>query len=191
MPDAEEQIGTWTGVYDYEFKLPHLASSSFSSSSSTRTIDLFSWDDARKVKQTITAELDKKLRNNEVNLLRFVGNVPEFFEGKIGKERGESFELSNVGVFKAPGNVDGVGGWKVGRCTFSQCSSVTGAAIQVSSATGGDGNAVLMFSWSESDVGREVVDRVIEGVEEGVEDIIQGKDGVRAEVGVMGKDKNV
>jgi hypothetical protein len=174
--DINEQIGTWAGPYSFD----HRASSPITGSKFSTVPDLFSWDEARDIKGAISTELSKNLADNPVGLIRYVSSVPAFFKSQVGKNRSDSFELSNVGVFKGlPSDPGSVGGqeidkdmdkneWRVGRCVFSQCASVAGAAIAVSAVTGGDGNAVLVFTFSEDVVDESFVEGVVRGVEEGV-----------------------
>jgi hypothetical protein len=107
---------------------------------------------------------------------------------KLGKPRTESFELSNVGAVKTsmPAkaiNVDGSvvksgaedeidGQWRMGKCIFSQSAPVTGAAFLVGAVTGGDGCAVLGFSWLDGSVENEWMINVIKGLEKGAEALI-------------------
>lgn len=147
-PEAQESIdeklGTWVGQYGFE----HHRQPAFDEGNGK---PLFDWAEALAVKSEIAVELAKDLKDTTVNLLRWVSDVAQFFTKKVGSRREESFELSNVGVMKA----DLVNGnsaskeehWNIGRCTFSQSASVTGPAFCVSAVTGGDGCAVLGFSW--------------------------------------------
>ncbi|KAF2648155.1 hypothetical protein K491DRAFT_722809 [Lophiostoma macrostomum CBS 122681] len=184
--DINEQIGTWAGPYDFDHYLA--SSKNRGLSKATRVADLFSWTEARAIKAAISTEVSKNLSNNPIGLMRYISSIPTFFTSQIGKERSDSFELSNVGVSKGlppdPVFVSGKeverdrseseegGKWQVGRCVFSQCASVAGAAVQVSAVTGGDGNAVLVFSWSEDVVDGKLVEGVVRDVEEGVRSIL-------------------
>ncbi|KAF2634812.1 hypothetical protein P280DRAFT_212505 [Massarina eburnea CBS 473.64] len=133
-----------------------------------------SWDTARTVRAAIQTELDKKGSNSVIGLLRYVSDMHKFFTEQVGKERGNSLELSNVGGWKASRGAGGTGEgwrWKVGRCAFSQSPNVTGAALAVSVVTGGDGCAVLVFTWHDGIVEDMFVERVVGTVERAVETI--------------------
>lgn len=155
----DEQLGTWVGQYEFD----HRRQPTFASDSNN---SYFDWAEALAVKSAIAAELAKDLKDTTVNLLRWVSDVTKFFTKKAGSKRGESFELSNVGVMKA--NIDDIGegssndNWNIGRCVFSQSASVTGPAFCVSVATGGDGCAVLGFSWLEGAHEEGWVEQVME-----------------------------
>lgn len=167
---VEDSIGAWVSQYDYNHRRRPLSPSTTASPQSV--IDLFSWSEARNVKAAITKELSKNLKDSVVNLLRWIPNLPKWFQGMTNppKARTDSFEFSNVGVFKAPkGGRDGEEVWKVGRCIFSQCGAVTGAAIGVSVVTGGDGCIVVGFSWLEGIVDNVFMAKVMSGLKEGVQ----------------------
>jgi hypothetical protein len=74
-----------------------------------------------------------------------VGNLNSFWLSKVGKHREETFEITNIGVWKAKPEEEN-GDWKVGRVVFSQCSAVSGPAFAFSFSTGRDGCLVLGFS---------------------------------------------
>jgi hypothetical protein len=145
----------------------------------SRTSDLntessFSWDTARSVRSTIQTELDKCGNDSVTGLLRYVSNIQNFFTEQVGKERGTSLELSNVGVWKTSAE-QMEQGWKIGRCVFSQSPNVTGAAIAVSAVTGGDGCLVLLFTWHNSTVENMFVEKVVRSVEQEVQSLLNGE----------------
>lgn len=150
LPEAQgsidDQLGTWVGQYECDHHRQSMCVDDGGKSG-------FNWCEARAVKAGIAAELAKDLNNTTVNQLRWLSHMPKFFSNKVGSKRSDSFELSNVGVMKA--NVVGNEqenndeDWKIGRCVFSQSASVTGPAFCASAVTGGDGCAVLGFSWLE------------------------------------------
>lgn len=167
---SEVEIDHAIGVYVSQYAYTH---SCLSSATSRSALAHFSWDEARAVRQTIVQEVAKKGSNSMVGLLRWVSDIHAFFTKRIGLPRGDSIEVSNVGVFKAEG-LKGEGGWNIGRTVFSQCSAVAGAAFGVSVVTGGDGCASLAFSWSNVIVEENLIGRVIEGVEEGLNGLLKG-----------------
>jgi len=165
--DIDQTIGVYVSQYGYTHsRLP-------SSPISTPALASFSWDEARAVRQTIVQEVTKMGSNSIVGLLRWVSDLQSFFTKRIGLPRGDSFEVSNVGVFKA-GDMEGKEGWKVGRTVFSQCGAIVGAAFGVSVVTGGDGCAVMAFSWLDAVVEDGFMGDVIEGVEEEIDKLLKG-----------------
>lgn len=136
----------------------------------TRASDMpgaFSWSEARAVRSSIRDEVAKQGADNVVSLLRYVSDMHSYFTDKIGQERDTSFELSNLGVVKTGDGSEG--GWKLGRCVFSQTPNVTGPPIACSVVTGGDGCCVLAFSWLDGVVEEEMVRAVVQGVKTQVE----------------------
>jgi hypothetical protein len=164
--DIDQAMGVYVSQYGYmHSRFP-------SSSPSTPALASFSWDEARAVRQTIVQEVAKMGSNSMVGLLRWVSDLQSFFTKRIGLPRGDSFEVSNVGVFKA-GDMEGKEGWKIGRTVFSQCGAVVGVAFGVSVVTGGDGCAVMAFSWLDAVVQDGFMENVIEGVEEAIEKLLE------------------
>lgn len=149
-----------------EYNYVHARSASPSSASS------FSWDEARSVRAAIQTELDKNGNNSVVGLLRYVSDIHKLFTDKIGQERANSFEMSNIGAYKAK-QKDGDEGWRLGRVIFSQCPNVTGPAFAASVATGGDGCAVITFTWFEGIVEGEMMDKVARNVEREIEVLLE------------------
>lgn len=157
-----------SGITAYTYVHTRRASSAPVSSS-------FSWNDARGVCTAINKELDKKGHDSVVGLLRWVNDIHKYFTDQVGKERSNTFEMSNIGVYREKkGGDDGESGWKIGRCVFSQCPNVTGAAFATNWVTGGDGCAVVTFTWHEGIVEGDVMEKVIKSVEEEVEKLLRG-----------------
>ncbi|KAK5043614.1 hypothetical protein LTR84_011374 [Exophiala bonariae] len=154
----EDSIGNWVSRYLEEHRRPN--------SSTTDAAALFSWDEARRIRATIEGELRKEGKDSHVALLRFAGNLHNFFRSKIGKPRDESFEFSNVGVFKtAPDQGDGLGpSWEIGKVVFSQSADVAGAPLEASLVTGADGHLNIGFSWLEGVVDGNWVERVMDSL---------------------------
>jgi hypothetical protein len=137
----------------------------------------FSWDDARAVRAAIQKELDKKGQNSVVGLLRWVDDIQKYFTDQLGQERTNTFELSNIGVYRQKkGQRNGIGerggDWAIGRCMFSQCPNVAGAAFASSVVTGGDGCAVVSFTWFEGIVEGGMMESVVRSVEKEVEGLV-------------------
>jgi hypothetical protein len=165
--DIDQALGVYVSQYGYTHsRLP--------SSSSHSALASFSWDEARAVRYTIVQEVAKNGSNSMVGLLRWVSDLQSFFTKRIGLPRGDSFEISNVGVFKTKEG-DEKQDWKIGRMVFSQCGAVAGLVFGVSVVTGGDGCAVMAFSWSDGVVDAGLMGKVIEGVEKGVAELLRGE----------------
>lgn len=136
------------------------------------TVSSFSWDEARAVRTAIQRELGKKGNDSVVGLLRYVPDIHKFFKEKVGKERINSFEMSNIGAYKDE-QQEKDDTWRIGRVMFSQCPNVTGAAFATSVATGGDGCAAIAFTWYDGIVEGVFMERIVESVEKEVEALVE------------------
>jgi hypothetical protein len=165
----DNAIGTWVTLYFFDHKRNSASSPSTSKEGKEETVlDLFSWDEARRLRGEIQKELSKNMKNSVINLFRWIPDFVEYYQSKVDKPRTQSFEVSNVGVFK-PKEGEGEGeGWKVGRCVFSQCAPVAGSAFEVGVVTGGDGALSLGLSWPDGAVEDELIKKIVESVSEAV-----------------------
>jgi hypothetical protein len=163
----DDSIGDWVTRYVYQHQLPSPQSpgkrkNNASSPIIDDALEIFSWDEARKIRQTIETEINKNGKDSVVGLLKFAGNLHNYFTGKIGKPRGESFELSNLGVLRSDEQQQlQSSGWKIGRAVFSQSADVVGAAIGASVVTGGDGCLNIGFSWLDGIVQSSLMEELV------------------------------
>ena len=164
----DDSIGNWVSRYVEEHRRPPGLNWKIANA-----MELFSWEDARRVKATIKNELDRKGKDSVVGLLRFAGDLHSYFTKKIGKPREESFEFSNIGVFKSNQDAQKDSNWKIGRVVFSQSADVVGAAFETSLVTGGDGCLNIGFSWLEGVVDGDWMKQVIDTLKHLVEDVVQ------------------
>ncbi|PLN86103.1 alcohol acetyltransferase [Aspergillus taichungensis] len=151
MPDTitDDSIGVWVQDYSDEYTRQAVTS------------EAFPWAEAKRSRETIERVLQLKGKNAGPNLLKYVGDFhEELYRSKVGKHRKASFEVSNIGAL-------GVGEQEaeqpqVGRVVFSQSASVTGSAIEVSVASGGDGCLVLAFTWQTDVVDSTLMSSIID-----------------------------
>lgn len=165
LPDivTDDSIGVWIQDYNEFYSRDDVM------------LDSFPWSEAQRSRRTIESTLSLQGTNASPNLLRYVNDFhQELFLSKVGKQRGSSFELSNIGVF-APGlNLnDDPSKPHIGRMIFSQCASVTGCAVEISVISGGDGCLVLALSWQTGVVEEGLASSVIETVEKEVHELAQ------------------
>ena len=134
----------------------------------------FTWAEARRSKAMINAYLQTGSQKVNVAKLGMVSDMPEFFLGKVGKERGSSFDVSNLG-----GLADGEGGnWRMGKMVFSRSDFVTGSAFSTGAVTGPDGCLVFGFVWQDGVVEEELMMGVIEKVRCEIEGLAREKSAV-------------
>jgi hypothetical protein len=169
--DINNQMGAYVSQYLNEHVHPNSAAQGNGAAGQTTAHDIFSWTEAQATRAVITKEIGKNGKNSVVGLLKWVGNQNTFWLGKVGQDREESFEITNIGVWKSALQ-ENDGDWKIGRVVFSQGSAVTGPAFALSIATGGDGCLVLTFSWLESVVDRVLFEKIIASVRECVNKLV-------------------
>ncbi|KAJ9608975.1 Alcohol acetyltransferase [Cladophialophora chaetospira] len=168
MPEKHvkgDSMGTWVSRY-----LEEHHRRSRNPDSATGAFRYFSWDEARRIRATINVEIDKKGQDSVVGLLKFAGDLHGYFKKKIGKQREESFEFSNIGVFK--GGYGGMEKWRIGRVVFSQSADVVGAAFETSLVTGEDGRLNIGFSWMEGVVESTWMDQLMLTYKSFVEEVV-------------------
>ncbi|GKZ35725.1 hypothetical protein AbraIFM66950_006477 [Aspergillus brasiliensis] len=132
----------------------------------------FPWGQARKSRATIEQALSREGKNAGVCLLKHISDFQDLFRGKIGKDRDESFEVSNVGVLQSSQEED-PSRPQIKRAMFSQTPSALGAALDVSSISGGDGCLVLGITWQEGVAELEFVNAVIDTLVKEIHDAAQ------------------
>ena len=161
-------IGTWVSRYLDQHSRPKIEDRSKNLARA-----YFSWDEARRIKQHITTDLDKGGKDSVVGLLRFAGDLHRFFSSMHGKPREESFEFSNIGVFSSETLPDMNGnGWTIGRVVFSQSADIVGAPFETSLVTGADGMLNIGFSWLEGVVDGSWMGLVISTYKKLIDDIV-------------------
>ncbi|PNP51108.1 hypothetical protein THARTR1_08336 [Trichoderma harzianum] len=113
------------------------------------------WSGARQASKRIRLYLDNDSPSGEpytaVSELETVPDISAIFTSIVGKSRDAAFEVTNVGLFSSAATSERKvnPGWQVGKVLLSRSSLVSGAAITVSVATGGDGSMTVGFSWQE------------------------------------------
>ncbi|KAF3904930.1 hypothetical protein ABW20_dc0109071 [Dactylellina cionopaga] len=104
-------------------------------------------------------------RDSEIGLLKLVGDLEGFFRGQVGKDRGLTFEVSNLGVLDESkiGNTekkeDNVADWRIDEALFCQSASVSGPAFSVNVATV-RGKMVLTVQWMEDIIKDNVMEKL-------------------------------
>jgi len=137
-------------------------------------LDIFSWEKAREVRPTIIKEVEKNGKSSRSALLGWTGNQHKCWLDKVGKNRTESIELTNIDLWR-PKPAMFEGNWRVGRMTFSQCSSVSGSAYTTATVTGGDGCISIGFSWLDGDLEMSLMQRFLNSARLCIDNLAAGK----------------
>ena len=167
--DIEDEIGVYASSYNTMHIRPRL-----NSKAEFLSLDIFSWDQARTVRNVITTEIENKGKNTMVALIRWIGNQNTFWGRKIGTHRAKTIEMTNIGTWKAKPEEER-GDWKVGRMTFSQDCAGCSQAFATSIATGGDGCLTLMCEWKENATEGVPMEKVVRDVRQCIEALSEGK----------------
>jgi len=123
------------------------------------------WTTARAFSRILQDKVAQLPRDDILALTSWVTDWHEFFTSKFGKERGETFEVSNIGSLsiRAAGHqtqnhIDGENGseagerWHIDRAIFSQGAMPVGPAFALNVA-GVEGKGVwVTVSWQEGAV---------------------------------------
>ncbi|KAG8628038.1 hypothetical protein KVT40_003911 [Elsinoe batatas] len=113
----------------------------------------------------LLAERAGTLHDQPVGLLRYVSSARKWALDRLGKKRGVSFEVSNIGVFVPPastttaaatgerqGDTKGVG---IERVVFAQPGAFAGPPLQFNLASVKGGDMVGTVTWSAGALGLE------------------------------------
>ncbi|KUJ18434.1 uncharacterized protein LY89DRAFT_781486 [Mollisia scopiformis] len=157
MPNIinEDSFGVWIDAFSQYYH--------------RENVSTFSWDEARRSRETISEYL--KSDGQCINVAKFqkIKDMREFFLSRVGKERGTSFDVSNLGGIKA-GQQEG-SDWTMGRVVFGRSAFVSGSAIAVGVVSGMDGCLSLGFSWQEGVVGNDLMEKLMQRILDEIDSI--------------------
>jgi hypothetical protein len=123
----------------------------------------FSWNAVRACKREIDAATASP-KNHGLGLLRYLNDYGTWLRSRIGQERLESFEVSNIGVMD--GGLDHQSNVaKVKRILFSQSSNVMGPAYVFNIATVKGGDLAIALTWQDGILNDEVAENVLVGLD--------------------------
>jgi hypothetical protein len=106
------------------------------------------WANARSLTEKL-AECAVTLQDQPLGLLRYVPSISKWTAGKIGKERDDSYEVSNLGAFEAAVSQDlaGSGQCNITKMTFSRPVDATSAPITFSVVSVKGSSMVVSIIW--------------------------------------------
>lgn len=130
------------------------------------------WDLARKYRHKLASRVDAGTRNADVGMLKHVRDFEKHFRGRLGKSHENTFEVSNLGVFKGRKST---AGWDVpARVLFSQSASVANCAVDFSVISVKGGDMALGVGYQVGTVEPELVGRLVETLKSKVEAVAAG-----------------
>ncbi|EAU32557.1 predicted protein [Aspergillus terreus NIH2624] len=150
-PISDESIGVWVSDIKETFERSALETESFP------------WNEAKRARETIEKAVNRGAKDVSAALLKLLNDLHKYFQGKLGKHRDNSLEVSNIGAV-VPADVGNDTIPQIGRVVFTQCGSVVGSALETCVVTGGDGCLVWSFCWQEGVVEEELVMSAMETV---------------------------
>ena len=139
----------------------------------------FRWNEAHRSRDKVAGYYELKGKDDMVGLLKHIKNYEKHCWSKVGKPRVAGLEINNAGTFEEGGKVktedqteeEESAEWKMGRMIFSQSAGVLNAAIMISVVIGGDGGLTLGFAWQRDAVDNAIVDKLMEKLQVGVEEL--------------------
>ncbi|KAK3299124.1 alcohol acetyltransferase-domain-containing protein [Chaetomium fimeti] len=101
------------------------------------------WGVAAALRRSMKQHLDNVPRDDIMSMLGWVSNWNDYWLSKVGKPRGETWEVSNIGVMPTdePGKEEADACWRIQRSLMSQGATVAGTAINISPFSNSNGGA--------------------------------------------------
>ncbi len=153
--DPDTSMGVVLATQDYRFSSSTICQIRAGGNDSERLV----WD----LTSSFGKDLKRKvasLPNDDITaLMAWVSDYNAWWRKKLGKEREETWQLSNVGAADFDADDEKVG-WSVDRVVFSQSGHVAGSAFSVSVSGVKGGDLAITLSWQESIVDDELLDGV-------------------------------
>ena len=126
----------------------------------SRTVPM-PWDAARESRRRIEAELAKGARDLEVEHVKgSVAGLAAAFKALDGRERANSYSVTNLGAFQPPPAASVPGAWSLTGLVFSQSIHATGSALQFAIVTLQGGGMAVTINWQDGIVGEENVEKI-------------------------------
>ena len=121
--------------------------------------DEFIWQIASSLSTGLRHKVSTLPNDDIVGMLSWVSDWKKFWTDKFGTKRGSTWEVSNIGSFKAAEASDGrEGGWIITRSLMTQGALPAGSAFSVNMAGVEDRGLCLSLTWQETIVERELMD---------------------------------
>ncbi|WQF84652.1 Putative alcohol acetyltransferase/N-acetyltransferase [Colletotrichum destructivum] len=124
------------------------ASTAILRESSGQDLEQAIWGVAASVKNDLKSRLATLPHDDITAMLKYVSNFHEFFTKKDHGERGNSWEVSNLGAING-GATEGAL-WKLNRAVFSQSAMTVGPGFAVNVAGIAGGEVTITLTWNEN-----------------------------------------
>jgi len=122
---------------------------------------------ARELGTVLKAKVASLPADDEIALLKYVGDTRNFWLSRLGKRKERTWEVSNIGSLKQPdagfeseSQANRTTGWKITKSIFTQGALPIGAAFNVNVAgVEGKGNWITI-TWQEGIVDKSLMENV-------------------------------
>ena len=137
------------------------------SCSSSNSMEI--WNHARKIQEDTRHYFANASPSGEpytnIAFFKLIPDLGAALTATLGKARGESFEVSNLGTFSQPTNLKAGPGpmWQAGKVILSRCAYAAGGPLVVC-VLSSDENMGFGFTWQEGAVADDIVENVVNGV---------------------------
>lgn len=144
-------------VTSYQHAFPADLVTSLRGSSTAASLDSNIWKIAQRVKTELIKRVDTMPKDDINGLMKYNSDWFGFFQKMDGKPRKDSWEISNIGVFK---DTSATPGFTVSRVYFTNGAMVTGAPVALGVGSVPGGMLTIAFSWQEGVVSEEFVNNL-------------------------------
>ena len=172
VPGAEDQLVDY--VTDCSSVITFRRPSLPSSEQAKAEREAEDWANARECGKLLRAATERS-RDAHSGYLAFLGDYFSYFKAKLGKPRDAALKINSIGLLKKPKKGD----WEMDRFIHTVCGGVlnAGFVLNVGTVEGGDmGISVTWSEWEGGITSREVGDRVVRGLVEGLIELLQLND---------------
>ncbi|RFU76243.1 alcohol acetyltransferase [Trichoderma arundinaceum] len=123
------------------------------------------WENAGRVKAELAAKLATMPKDDIMAMLKYISDWFDFWRGRDGKKRSDSWEISNIGVLNNPasdgnGNGNGADVPRATRLLFTNGAMAAGPPLSINVASVAGSKLTLGLSWPDAVVEDELMDHL-------------------------------
>lgn len=119
------------------------------------------WATAAELRAGLAARLKELPKDDIIPMMKHISDWESWWAKKDGLARANSWEISNLGVFKQEESVK----FKITRVFFSNGAMVTGSPMSFNLASVAGGGLTVCVSWDYNALPRELVGRIAQELE--------------------------